>query len=208
MTTNTLPTRRVEFVLDLMCAHSYVGFARLSRAARRYRDQGGEVRVVFRPFQVVPDAPAEGRPLYDVHKEVFGEEEARTIAADTSFGAADGIEAHFDRAVHVNTFEAHRLLAVASAQGRGEQMAERLFRAYLTDGLDIGDADTLRRLAAETGVEPVTGGAEELRARLAEVRRAGVTSVPQFLFDTGRTISGAQPEDTFRTALEGPVSTV
>jgi len=208
MTTNKLPTRRVEFVLDLMCAHSYVGFTRLSRAARRYRDQGGEVQVVFRPFQVVPDAPAEGRPLYDVHKEVFGEEDARAIAADTSFGAADGIEAHFDKAVHVNTFEAHRLLAAASAQGRGEQMAERLFRAYLTDGLNIGDADTLRRLAAETGVEPVTGGAEELRARLAEVRRDGVTSVPLFLFDTGRTISGAQPQDAFRTALEAPVGTV
>ncbi|MEG3631674.1 DsbA family oxidoreductase [Streptomyces poriticola] len=204
MTTNTLPTRRVELVLDLICIHSYLGFVRLSRAVERYRDQGGEVQIVFRPFQVAPDAPAEGKPLFDVHREAFGEEQARAIAEDTSFGAEDGIEAHFDKAVHVNTFEAHRLLAAAAEQGRGEQMAERLFRAYLTDGLNIGDADTLRRLAAEAGAEPAEGGAEELRAGLAEIRRAGVTAVPLFLFDTGRTISGAQSEETFSKALQAP----
>ncbi|WP_455360110.1 DsbA family oxidoreductase [Streptomyces sp. SYSU K21746] len=204
MELNTRTPRTVEFVLDLICVHSYIAFTRFSRAVARYRDAGGVVDVVFRPFQIAPDAPASGRPLFEVHKAAFGEQQARAIAQDTSFGAEDGVRVDFERAVHTNTFEAHRLLATATALGAGEAMAERLFRAYMSEGLNIGDAGTLARLAAEVGVEPSADGTAELTAELDRMRRLGITSVPLLLFDNGTALSGSQPEAVYLKTLATP----
>ncbi|MER5872120.1 DsbA family protein [Streptomyces sp. NPDC002044] len=201
---------RVEIALDLTCVHSYIGYTRFARAARRHREAGGRVDVVFLPFQVSPDAPAEGRPLSEVHLGFFGTaERAREATASmAAVGAADGLELDFARAVHVNTFEAHRLLAAAAAQGRGEAMAERLFRAYLTDGLNIGDRAVLDGLAAETGVRPELPGAGALDTELTRVRGLGIRSVPVFRFPDGTAVTGALPEDTFRRVFEasGPAA--
>ncbi|MGW0394717.1 DsbA family protein [Streptomyces sp. NPDC003042] len=194
---------RVEIALDLTCVHSYIGYTRFARAARRHRAAGGRVDVVFLPFQVSPDAPREGRPLADVHLRFFGSAEAarEATAAMAATGARDGLELDFARAVHVNTFEAHRLLAGAAAQGRAEPMAERLFRAYLTDGLNIGDPAVLSRLAAEAGVRPDPVEAGALAAELARVRALGIRSVPVFRFDGGSTVTGALPDEHFHRAF-------
>lgn len=152
--------RRVEIVADLVCVHGYLRFTRFLRAAGRYRDAGGEVETVFRPYQLRPDGPAAGEPLFEEHKRDRGEAFARAVAADTTIGVADGLELSFGRAVFPHTFDAHLLLSRASARGRGEAMAERLFRAYFTDGLHIADGDTLRRPAAEVGVAAAAGEEE------------------------------------------------
>ncbi len=193
--------RRVEAVLDFVCVHSYRGFVRFLRAARRHRADGGEVETVLRPFRLAPEASFTGEPLFEVHKRDRGEAVARAIAADTSLGAADGLEVNLGRAVFVNTFEAHRLLARASGAGRGEEMAERLFRAYFTDGLHIADRTVLDRLAAEVGVVPGAGGEAELRAELDRVRELGVRSVPVFRFDDGTVLEGERSEEAFLAAL-------
>ncbi|MEU3554276.1 DsbA family oxidoreductase [Streptomyces fragilis] len=203
MTVDEAAFLRVEITLDLTCVHSFIGFTRFERVAARHRAEGGRLEVVFRPFQVSPDAPPEGRPLAEVHREFFGSaaRAAQATAGMAAIGAEEGLELNFDRAVHVNTFEAHRLLATAARQGRGEAMAERIFRAYLTEGLNIGDRATLDRLAAETGVEPSPDGADELRAELSRVLATGVRSVPLFDFGGGIRLSGAQSEEAFRRAF-------
>ena len=184
-----------------MCVHSYVGFARLLRAVRRHRAGGGEAETVLRPFQLRPEASPAGEPLFEVHRRDRGEAAARAIASDTSLGAADGLELNLGRAVFTSTFEAHRLLAQASAQGRGETMAGLLFRAYFTDGLHIADRAVLDRLAAEAGVVTSDDGAAELRAELDRVRRLGIRSVPVFRFEGGPVLEGEQSEEALLAAL-------
>ncbi|AJT65111.3 DsbA family oxidoreductase [Streptomyces chattanoogensis] len=206
-----LPVRRVEIVTDLVCVHGYLAFTRLMRAVRRHRDAGGEVTTVFRPYQLRPDAPAAGEPLFEEHKRDRGEAFARAVAADTTMGAADGLELNFRRVVFTHTFDAHLLLAAASAQGKGEETAERLFRAYYTDGLHLADAATLRRLAAEVGVAVTDApgererAGERLRAELGRVRRLGLPSVPAVRFAEGPFLVGerALTEEAFRAALAG-----
>ncbi|MFK4266226.1 DsbA family oxidoreductase [Streptomyces milbemycinicus] len=198
--------RRVEISMDLVCVRCYLGFTRLLRAARHHRSDGGEADVVIRPFQAEPDAPsAGGEPLFEVWRRTRGEAFVQQVASDTSFGVADGLELHFERALFTNTFEAHRLVARASAQGLGERMAERLFRAYFTDGLLISDRTTLARLAAETGVvaDHTVNDTAELRAELDRVRALGVQvdTVPYVAFEDGTVLEGAQPEDAYRAAL-------
>ncbi|MFI6497034.1 DsbA family protein [Nonomuraea typhae] len=188
----------VEMTLDIACSWSYLGFNRLRKALERRRAEGGRVEVVFRPYQLAPDVTAT-EPLTRVHERVFGPEAAAATEQMTRLGAGEGIAFRFDRALFAGTFEAHRLIALASAQGRGEAMVERLFRAYFSDGLDVSDRATLRELAAETGVTWSDEGAEELRAELAKV---SVSGVPVFTAG-GRTLSGAQPEDTLYELVKG-----
>jgi predicted DsbA family dithiol-disulfide isomerase len=80
-------------------------------------------------------------------------------------------------------------------------MVERLFRAHHTDELNIADEDTLAALAAETGVQWSGEGAEQTRAEIDRVRRAGVRGVPVFRFGDGPALTGAQSEQDLLAAL-------
>ncbi|MGK5530459.1 DsbA family oxidoreductase [Streptomyces sp. URMC 129] len=194
---------RVEVVLDFVCVHCYIGFTRFTRALRRYRADGGTAETVIRPFQLRPEASPAGEPLIAVWARERGEAVATRLATDTSFGADDGLALDFRRAVFTNTFDAHRIAAEASAQGRGEEMAGRLFRAYFTDGLNIADTSTLASLAAETGVTVTGGGAEAVRAELARVRALDLPAPPVFRFTGGSTLSGEVRESDVLAALRG-----
>ncbi|WP_331760425.1 DsbA family oxidoreductase (plasmid) [Streptomyces sp. NBC_01471] len=204
----TATTRRVELVLDIICLHSHIGYARFARAAERFRADGGRLDVVFRPFQVNPTAAEAGEPLLDVLRRQFGPGFGQDTEGLAAMGAADGVELNYDRAVYSNTFQAHRLIAQASAQGLGEPMVERLFRAYATEGLNVGDPATLDTLAAEVGVVLRDGGDDALRADLEEVRSQGISSVPYFVFDGRTAFSGSQPEETYLAALKGSTADV
>jgi predicted DsbA family dithiol-disulfide isomerase len=192
---------RVEAVLDFVCVHCYLGFTRYLRAARRHRADGGTVETVLRPVQLRPQASPVGEPLVEVWARERGAAVAARLAADTSFGADDGLELNFRRAVFTNTFDAHRLAAQASAQGKGEEMAERLFRAYFADGLNIADTTVLDRLAAETGVMTTSGGAEALQAELARVRALDLPAPPVLLPAGGPVLSGEIRDDDVLAAL-------
>ncbi|MBT2488554.1 DsbA family oxidoreductase [Streptomyces sp. ISL-96] len=200
-------TTRVEFVLDVICAASYVAYVRLERAIERVRADGGEVEVVFRPFQLAPDAGFTGEPLLEVLAERFGAH----VVAETEQAAADalddGVTLDYGRALAADTFEAHRLIASAAARGLAEPMVERLFRAHFTDGLNIAQAPVLDRLAAETGVEANDASAAELHAELSRIRAGGIRSVPRISFNNGPTLTGAQPEKTYEKALRSAGTT-
>ncbi|GAA2391142.1 DsbA family oxidoreductase [Streptomyces glaucosporus] len=195
------PPRRVEAVLDFVCVHCCIGFTRYVRAVRRHRADGGTAETVLRPVQLRPDASPAGEPLIDVWSRERGAAVAARLAADTSLGAEDGLELDFRRAVFTNTFDAHRLAAQASGQGKGEEVAERLFRAYFTDGLNIADPAVLARIVAETGVVTDDGGADAVRAELARVRELGLPAPPVFLFADGPVLSGEVREDDVLAAL-------
>lgn len=197
--------RRVEIVLDIICAHSYIGYNRFARAASRFRAQGGELEVTFLPFQLDPDASDEGEPLLQVLERKFGPSAVDSTAKVAETAAADGIELRYGHVVHTQTFDAHRRIALAARAGRAEQLTERLFRAYFTDGVSVADPKVLDRLDAEAGLAPRKNDADEasdeVRAGLDRVRRLGVRSIPLFLFDDGSALNSAQSEETYFAAL-------
>ena len=81
----------------------------------------------------------------------------------SALAAKEGLDYQLDRAKHGNTFDAHRLIHLAASHGLQAQAKERLLRAYFTDGLPIGDPDTLVTIGAELGLP-----ADEVRAMLDE----------------------------------------
>jgi predicted DsbA family dithiol-disulfide isomerase len=109
-----------------------------------------------------------------------------------------GMEWSLATAQPTNTFDAHRVIALATTQGLADQMSERLFRAYFCEGDLVSDHDRLGELAADVGVTAV----EELwrsDAFVADVRgdevaaqELGITGVPCLLLDGKFMVVGAQ----------------
>ncbi|WP_171074281.1 DsbA family protein [Nonomuraea basaltis] len=164
----------VQFVFDIPCVWSYFGFTRLRRALARFRADRGQADVVLLPFQLDPGASVEGELKLEVLRRAFGEDALAAVTRITAMAAEEGLRFRHENAIYSNTFEAHRLIAVAARQGLGEEMAERLFRAHHTDELNIADLGTLKALAAETGVQWSDECAEETLAELDRVRSSGV----------------------------------
>ena len=85
-----------------------------------------------------------------------------------------------------------------------------VFEAYFEDLEDIGNVDTLVRIAESTGI-PGEGLRQALedglyRERVEEAvegaRLAGVRSVPTFIFDETYAIVGAQEYETFQAVMK------
>ncbi|ASW53754.1 DsbA family oxidoreductase [Plantactinospora sp. KBS50] len=206
MSADTGRAVRVEFVLDLICVHSYLAFTRFEKAAALRRADGWTIEVTFRPFQIDAGAPEEGEPLTERHRRDFGADAEQMVHRMTGIAARDGLRLEFDRAIFVNTFRAHQLLATGQRQGRAEAITERLFRAYFSEGRNIGDQGTLAELAADVGVTPVAAGGngpepDEVAAALTAVRDRGITSVPLVRVKDGPELSGARSEEDYLKAL-------
>ena len=88
--------------------------------------------------------------------------------------------------------------------------------AYWAEAVDIGDADELRRLAGEVGleaddVEAVIADTDAYLERVLDSTRqaqsVGVTGIPAFVLDRRLLVLGAQPREVFEQAfarLEAP----
>jgi predicted DsbA family dithiol-disulfide isomerase len=80
--------------------------------------------------------------------------------------------------------------------------------AYWSEGQNIGDAETLRGLAAEAGLDGADkvfdGDAYEERVLVstAQAQHLGIHAIPAFVVDSKLLILGAQPREVFEQAFE------
>jgi predicted DsbA family dithiol-disulfide isomerase len=130
-------------------------------------------------------------------------EQVKAVAAE------EGLVYDFESSSMVNTFDAHRLAHLAEAHGLGAAMHERLMRAQLVEGATLADPETLVRLGEEVGVPAgearrMLAGDEyatEVEEDISQARELGVSGVPFFVLDRAYGLSGAQPLETFLSAL-------
>jgi 2-hydroxychromene-2-carboxylate isomerase len=188
---------KVEITHDIACIWSALGYARFRRAAEEHRAGGGELEVVFRPYQIAVSSA--GTPPSRSRLQPGPAARGEQIAAAA---AADGLVVNLDRIVPASTAGAHRLIALASAHGRAEDMADRLYRAYFTDGLDIADANVLRSLASVIGVRwNSEKGGERPRPEPGRSGHASGPRVPVFRFPDGTVLVGAVSLAALRSEL-------
>lgn len=167
----------------------------------------------WRSFELDPQAnPEPGVNQYTRLAGKYGksEEWARQMSANMAqMAAAEGLAFDFDRVVPANSLRAHRLVHLAAQHGQQDAAKERLFKAYLEEGLDINDAPTLTRLGAELNL-PADQVAQllnsdafeqEVRRDEYEAQQIGVRGVPYFVFDDKYAVSGAQPAELFQEVL-------
>ena len=138
------------------------------------------------------------------------EKAAEANASMVSLAAQEGLDYHLEQAHPGNTFDAHRLIHFAASQGLQGEMKERLMHAYFSEGLPIGESETLVKLATEVGLDAGKARivlasetyADEVAADEREARTLGISGVPFFVIDEKYGISGAQPSELFQQALE------
>src|SRR4051794_18030031 len=128
----------VEIYSDVVCPWCYIGKRRFEEALAR-RPDTADITVVWRPFQLDPNAPTTPSPVVDAYARKFGgEERAIQIVEHLSGVARDaGLDFHLDVAQRSNTLDAHRLLWFALERGGPAlqgAMKERLLQAYFVDG--------------------------------------------------------------------------
>ena len=71
----------------------------------------------------------------------------------TNMARQVGLEFNFDKAVVANSLDAHRLLHLAKKYGKQNEVEEKLFEAYFTDGKNTADHFTLLQIGKELDID-------------------------------------------------------
>ncbi|MCU0311129.1 MAG: DsbA family oxidoreductase [Acidimicrobiales bacterium] len=203
---------RIDVWSDVICPWCFLGKRRLDTALARL-DWGDEVEVRWRAYQLDPTAGPEPGDLRQALERKYGPGAFESMTSRlTALGADDGIDYRFDRALRVNTVDAHRLLAWAWDQGGAPAqgaLAERLFLAYFTEGANVADHATLTGLAGEAGLDAAVatsvlagdGFRSEVTGELHGALERQISGVPAFVIEDRFMIPGAQDVDTFVAVL-------
>ena len=201
----------VDVISDVICPWCYIGKRRLEKAIAAVDDQH-DIQVRWHPFQLNPAMPKEGISRKEYRTTKFGSWE-RSMELDTkviAVGETEGIRFAFDKIERTpNTVDAHRLIWLADQRGCQDAVVESLFRAYFSDGRDIGNKKTITDVVAEAGigrhiVEEILNSDDGLDAigkgkEMSE--RHQVTGVPFFIVNSAISLSGAQAPETFLDAF-------
>lgn len=215
------PPIQVDIVSDIVCPWCWLGAAYFHKAAKQF---SGKTELSWRPYMLDPTVPPEGVPYREYMKAKFGEagpDSRWTAMRDhlETAGPEAGITFNFKTiTLRPNTLSAHRLIRWAQGQGKASAMSETLFKAVFTDNLDIGNHDTLAKLAGTIGLDSALVSdllksdkdVSAVQNEILHFRSLGVSGVPTFIYNGQFAVQGAQPVEThlkaFAQAAKNPAS--
>ena len=203
---------KIDFVSDVSCPWCAVGLQSLQIALQRL-DAELEPSLTFQPFELNPQMVAEGEDITEHLNKKYGSTPEQATAARENIrvrGETLGFTFNMDKRGRIyNTFNAHRLLHWAEAEGKQMALKKALLTAYFTDGENPSDTALLVRVAASVGLDAhraqaILGSDEfaaEVRAQERFYQQAGINSVPAIILNDQHLISGGQPPEVFEQAL-------
>jgi predicted DsbA family dithiol-disulfide isomerase len=206
-------TIQIDVWSDVMCPFCYMGDKLLDQALAgfEHRDQ---VSVTYHSFLLMPELPVDETisivDLFTKYKNTPREQTQQFNQRLQQQASSLGLDYNFDKALSTNMRKAHELIHFAKSQGLQHEMVTRLFKAYFSEGLNVGDLSTLANLAAEIGLDrqqaisvlesgQFTGDVDEDLQMAAQL---GIQSVPFFVFNMKYAVSGAQPVESFSQVLQ------
>lgn len=203
-------TFTIDIWSDIVCPFCYLGKRQLEAALASFTpDVPVEIRL--HAFELDASAPANyGRPLAELLAKKYGVEIAEAEnwhRRSESDAATYEMSWRMDLARTGNTFDAHRLNALAADHGVGLEMNERLMRGYFSEGMLPSDRDALVACANELGLDvpsdffETDAYVDEVRADEEAARELGISGVPTMILDGRFVVSGAQGADTILNML-------
>ena len=201
----------LDIFSDTICPWCYIGKKRLEKAIKNHSHL--EIKQTWRPFQLNPGMQPDGMDRQEYLVSKFGSFDAAKTIYDNIYeeGKKEGIEFNFDSIeVTPNSFNSHRLLALAYKQNIQEEVLDDLFQAYFIRGEDIGNPNTLLNIAVShsinvdefkkylsdrENIEPLAN--EEIQAR-----KMGINSVPTFIVNKQIVVNGAQTSENFELIFQ------
>lgn len=202
----------IEVWSDIACPFCYIGDALLLQALDSFSPKL-PFKIRYRSFELMPELPAESDMNATellVRMKGMSPAQAAALNRQVEARAAEvGLEYHLDRVRVANTRAAHRLSQFALGEGLQHALIQRIFRAYFTEGQNVGRHDVLTDLAAEVGLardralEVLESDAfdTEVRADQQQARQLGIRGVPFSVINGKYAVSGAQPLEVFQKTL-------
>ena len=184
---------------------------RLENALNKYKIL--KIKQTWRPFQLDPGMPPDGMARQEYLISKFGSSDAAKTVYENIYeeGVKEGINFNFDLIeVTPNSFNSHRLLALAYKVDIQEKVLDDLFESYFLHGKNIGDPNILLQIAIKHNIN-----AEEFKSYLSDqenieplaneaiqAKKMGINSVPTFIVNRQIVINGAQTSENFELIFE------
>lgn len=204
---------KVEIWLDFVCPFCYLGKAKFEKALEKFSGKEN-VDIIYKSFELDPNA---SKMYNGTMSELISKKYGITIKEAqennerlTAQAKEVGLVFNLEKAIPVNTFYAHRLLQSAKEIGKDSDIVNLIFKAYFTDAKNIADIDTLAQISKEAGLKEEAVRVilnsdkytDKVRKDEKQSQDIGITGVPFFIINQKYTVSGAQPIETLREALE------
>ncbi len=208
----TKPKILIDVVSDVMCPWCYIGKVNLQSAINSLEDV--EIETHWRPYQLDPTLPKEGRDRRQYLETKFGGKEGADQIYDRirQAGSNIGIDFRFeDIEVSPNTMDAHRTIHWAGGQSPEiqDKLVERLFQIYFLEGGHLGDDNVLASAAESSGMDGTIvkellasdSDRDQVQAAIDQAQKLGITGVPCFIIDRKYALMGAQPPEQIVQAI-------
>ena len=203
---------KIDFVSDVSCPWCVIGLKSLETALAKLE---GDVAVDlhFQPFELNPQMGTEGQDIMEHIAQKYGSSPAdieRNRENIRARGAELGFEFNMQKRGRIyNTFDAHRLLHWAEAEGKQEALKNALFSAYFTEGRNPSDHAVLLDVAQKVGLDAKRAAqilesdefSAEVRGREKFYADRGIRAVPSVIINDQHLIQGGQPAEVFERAL-------
>lgn len=199
----------IDVFSDFVCPWCLIGTHRLEHVLE---DLGmlESTRIRYRPFMLDPNTPPEGKDIHEDLRRKYNRDPAPLFARVESEAKASGIRLDLSKQPRMYPTERAHTLMRHTEVARQHALATDLFEAYFLEGADISDVELLVELGGDHGhtadeVRHLMQNETELAASRREALLApgmGIHGAPFFILDSSIAISGAQPEDVFRRALQ------
>lgn len=203
---------KVEIWSDIGCPFCYIGKKNFEAGVSEFAGKD-DLEVIYRSFQLDPTAkkePDESMAELLAKKYNKSVKEAEIMNSQVADAAkAAGLDFNMEKVVPSNSMDAHRLVKLASEEGKEGEAMNRLYKAYFTDGLNVADTETLVQIGTEIGLD-----SDKIRAMLSDdlykekviedqnvANQLGAQGVPLFVINRKYGVSGAQPPEAFTEAL-------
>ena len=205
---------KIEVWSDFVCPFCYIGKRRLEMALDQFPHKN-EVDVEFKSFELDPNSPVySGKSIHEALASKYGMSIEQAKQSNEQIGqqaASVGLTFNFEDMKPTNTFDAHRLAKFAKAHGKEKVVTESLLHSYFTESKNLSELETLADIAEAVGLDRQEAlqvlndkalYANDVRIDEGIAQQYGVTGVPYFIVNQKYAISGAQPLETFVSALQ------
>ncbi len=204
---------QVEIWSDVMCPFCYIGKRKFELALEQIPNKD-KIDITWKSYQLSPELKTDKtlniNQYLSKHKGIPLTKAEEMNAYVTEMASKVGLEYRFDKAIVANSFMAHCFSHYAKQYGKQNELEEKLFAAYFSEGKNIDNLDILLKIGEDLGLNredlslALTSNAysKEIENDINEAQKIGVHGVPFFVFDRKYAISGAQESSVFFDTIQ------
>ncbi|MEH6549250.1 MAG: DsbA family oxidoreductase [Pseudomonadales bacterium] len=201
----------ISIFADATCPFCYIGKKKLEQALAQRPQITANMQ--WLPYQLNPEAAAEGRNYRERMIEILGTDEKfdEAMHGVRAMGAEVGLELKPELIENMpNTLKALTLIYLATPGEQQNNIVEDLYQSYYCQAKDIGKENVLLDIGEDAGMErewlkaQLSGSiaSAQVRQYSEQAKSQGITGVPAFILNNKHLVRGAYESDTFVQLLD------